>query len=79
MLSEYKVKYARAILIAAAMYVRLEEEQKINHYMVNKKLPKEVEVKNQMLKNITMVLNEPAMGQAELNAIIAQVSKIVLS
>lgn len=57
-----------------AIYTRLEEELKINHYMVDEKLPKEVQLKTQMLTNITMVLNEPAMGQVELNNIIAQVS-----
>ncbi|XP_056144491.1 intraflagellar transport protein 81 homolog [Lampris incognitus] len=45
---------------------RLEEEVKINTYMVTEKLPKELDSKRRMVQFLQKVVSKPAMGQAEL-------------
>jgi intraflagellar transport protein 81 len=56
-----------------ALFQRLEEEVKVNDYMVRDKLPKEVEGKRKALKEIQTVVNEPAMGQNDLATIQQQI------
>lgn len=45
---------------------RLEEEIKINSYMVSEKLPKELEAMRRAVQYLQKVAAEPAMGQADL-------------
>ncbi|XP_074525696.1 intraflagellar transport protein 81 homolog isoform X2 [Halichoeres trimaculatus] len=44
---------------------RLEEEIKINSYMVSEKLPKELEGMRHMVQYLQKIASEPAMGQAD--------------
>lgn len=45
---------------------RLEEEIKINSYMVSEKLPKELEGMRRTVQFLQKIAAEPAMGQADL-------------
>ncbi|CAJ1068326.1 intraflagellar transport protein 81 homolog [Xyrichtys novacula] len=45
---------------------RLEEEIKINSYMVSEKLPKELEGMRRTVQNLQKIASEPAMGQADI-------------
>lgn len=45
---------------------RLEEEIKINSYMVSEKLPKELEAMRRTVQYLQKIASEPAMGQADL-------------
>lgn len=45
---------------------RLEEEIKINSYMVSEKLPKELEGMRRTVQYLQKIASEPAMGQADL-------------
>lgn len=45
---------------------RLEEEIKINSYMVSEKLPKELEGMRYTVQYLQKVASEPAMGRADL-------------
>ncbi|XP_013415931.1 intraflagellar transport protein 81 homolog [Lingula anatina] len=46
---------------------RLEEETRVNAYMVREKLPKEIAMKRKVTQDLQKVVLEPAMGQAELD------------
>lgn len=56
-----------------ALFQRLAEEVKVNEYMVKDKLPKELETKRKVIKEIQTIVNEPAMGKDDLAAIQAQI------
>lgn len=45
---------------------RLEEEVKINSYMVSEKLPKELEATRRTVQYLQKIAAEPAMGQSDL-------------
>lgn len=44
---------------------KLEEENKINSYMVSEKLPKELEATRRRVQYLQKITTEPAMGQAD--------------
>lgn len=44
---------------------KLEEENKINSYMVSEKLPKELEAMRHRVRYLQKMTTEPAMGQAD--------------
>jgi len=48
---------------------RLEEENQVNVYMANEKIPKELESKKQYMETLQKVADEPAMGQNELESL----------
>ena len=45
---------------------KLEEEAKVNAYIVNEKLPRELQQRKQAVESVEAVLNQPAMTQADL-------------
>ena len=72
------------ILISDRAYLtglltKLEEETKINQYMLKDKLPKEVNIRRKTVADLQRVVNEPAMGQADLEQIKDKVSSQICS
>ena len=45
---------------------RLEEESRVNAYIVTQKLPKEVEAQEAAVKNLQKVISQPALGQDDI-------------
>ncbi|XP_030593276.1 intraflagellar transport protein 81 homolog [Archocentrus centrarchus] len=60
------LRQAAADASPESLMKRLEEEIKINSYMVSEKLPKELEGMRRAVQFLQKVASEPAMGQAEL-------------
>lgn len=54
------------IVFFLGLMKRLEEEIKINSYMVSEKLPKELEGMRQTVQYLQKVASEPAMGQTDI-------------
>ncbi|XP_072244637.1 intraflagellar transport protein 81 homolog [Leuresthes tenuis] len=55
---------------------RLEEEIKINSYMVSEKLPKELEGMRRRVQYLQKVASEPAMGQADLQELEDKIKEV---
>ncbi|KAK2902501.1 intraflagellar transport protein 81 homolog [Channa argus] len=55
---------------------RLEEEIKINSYMVSEKLPKELEGMRHTVQYLQKVASEPAMGQADLHELEDKIKEV---
>ncbi|XP_038049933.1 intraflagellar transport protein 81 homolog [Patiria miniata] len=55
---------------------KLDEENKINAYLCQEKLPKEVEAKRKACQDLERVVNEPAMGQSDLDEIHTQIKTV---
>ncbi|XP_040010510.1 intraflagellar transport protein 81 homolog isoform X1 [Xiphias gladius] len=55
---------------------RLEEEIKINSYMVTEKLPKELESMSRTVQYLQKVASEPAMGQANLQELEEKIKEV---
>lgn len=55
---------------------KLEEENKVNSYLCTEKLPKEIEMRRKVIKNLEQVVNEPAMGHGDLEDINDQIKAI---
>ncbi len=61
---------------AEGLIKKLEEENKVNAYLCQDKLPKEIEAKRKACQDLERVVNEPAMGQSDLDEINSQVSGV---
>lgn len=53
---------------------KLEEDNKINSYMVSEKLPKELEAMRRRVQYLQEITAEPAMGQADVQELEEKVS-----
>ena len=62
------------LLVYLGLLQKLEEEVKINKYMVVEKLPREVSSRRSAVQDLQRVVAEPAMGQADLAQIQGKVS-----
>jgi intraflagellar transport protein 81 len=55
--------------ILKAIIQKMEEENKVNSYMVNQKYPKELNMYKQKLKDYESILSKSAVTQSDLNDI----------
>ncbi|XP_031548749.1 intraflagellar transport protein 81 homolog [Actinia tenebrosa] len=55
---------------------RLDEENKVNMYLCQDKLPKEIEAKQKYARDLQKVANEPAMGQSDLDELNKKIKTI---
>ena len=62
--------------VFADLVKKLEEENKVNAYMCEEKLPKDVELMRKGCQDLERVVNEPAMGQGDLEEIQQQVQAV---
>ena len=62
---EQQLKDLRAAAMGAtpeALLQKIEEETKVNTYIVMQKLPKEIDAKRKMVENLQKVIDQPALG-----------------
>jgi intraflagellar transport protein 81 len=66
---EQQLKDLRAAAVGAtpeALLQKIEEETKVNTYIVMQKLPKELDAKRKMVDNLQKVIDQPALGQDDI-------------
>jgi len=66
---EQQLKDLRAAAMGAtpeALLQKIEEETKVNTYIVMQKLPKEIDAKRKMVENLQKVIDQPALGQDDI-------------
>ena len=61
------------LVIRAGLLQNLEEETRINTYLVKEKVPNEIADKKRAIQELQKVVLEPAMGQSDLDAILLKV------
>ncbi|XP_071798485.1 intraflagellar transport protein 81 homolog [Asterias amurensis] len=61
---------------AEGLIKKLEEENKVNAYLCQDKLLKEIDAKRKACQDLERVVNEPAMGQSDLDEINSQIKTI---
>lgn len=64
-------------MLPTGLLRRLEEEVKINSYMVSEKLPRELEAMRRSVHFLQKVAAEPVMGQADLEELEEKVRNAV--
>lgn len=57
----------------------LEEETRVNTYLMKDKLPNEIQLKKKSVNQLQRVVSEPAMGQSDLDAISKKVENILVN
>ncbi|KAM4578803.1 intraflagellar transport protein 81 homolog [Fundulus diaphanus] len=70
------MRQAAADATPESLMRRLEEEIKINSYMVTEKLPKELEGMRRTVQYMQKVASEPAMGQADLQEVENKIKEV---
>ena len=66
---EQQLKDLRAAAVGTtpeALLQKIEEETKVNTYIVMQKLPKEIDAKRKMVENLQKVIDQPALGQDDI-------------
>ncbi len=66
---EQQLKDLRAASVGTtpeALLQKIEEETKVNTYIVTQKLPKEIEARRKMVDNLQRVIDQPALGQDDI-------------
>ncbi|XP_018587006.1 intraflagellar transport protein 81 homolog [Scleropages formosus] len=71
-----ELRQASADADPESLMKRLEEEIKINTYMVNEKLPKELESRRRAVQFLQKLVAEPAMGQDDLRELEEQIREV---
>ncbi|PAA94343.1 hypothetical protein BOX15_Mlig015875g1, partial [Macrostomum lignano] len=70
------MRQAAAGSTADGLIARLEEEKKINRYMVTEKLPAEIATEKRQVADLQKIASEPAMGQADLEQYRAKMREV---
>ncbi len=55
--------------MTAGLIQKLEEENRVNSFMLKEKLPKEISARKKACSDLQRVVAEPAMGQSDLDDI----------
>ena len=69
---EQQLKDLRAAAMGAtpeALLQKIEEETKVNTYIVMQKLPKEIDTKRKTVENLQKVIDQPALGHDDINSL----------
>ena len=56
-----------------ALLQKIEEETKVNTYIVTQKLPKEIDSRRQTVESLERIVNQPALGRDDINQLRDQV------
>jgi intraflagellar transport protein 81 len=56
-----------------ALLQKLEEETKVNTYIVTQKLPKEIDQRRQTVESLERIINQPALGRDDISQLRDQV------
>jgi intraflagellar transport protein 81 len=57
-----------------ALLHKIEEETKVNTYIVTQKLPKEIEQRRMTVESLERIISQPALGRDDINQLREQVS-----